>query len=444
MKVLVIGDDGRAHTLVWKLFNSPLADEVIGTPGNGGVSQLVPCVHLDLHDHAEVGRWAFAEQIDLIIPATSQITHSGLVDELRSLHIHVCAPPHTAAYLEQSRCAAKAFLLRHQLPTPLGQPFDNLPTAEKYLAAQPLPIVLKADHPDAGGGIYDDRYSALTALRELFETQVVGGRNNGVLIEAYVPGVRLSLSSLTDGQTTRPFLPTRIYHRLWDGDDAPVAPAMGAHTGTSAYARKLTKYLHRHLLLPLVHALAQESISYCGILGIDCLITEHGPSIISICTSMHDMEAQVVLPRLDDDLLPFLQATATGTLDQTPPLQWRDEASVAIALVAEGYPHHFPIGSPIDGLADLDDGILVFHHETTNPFGLRYTQTVQRESSLATFIMGEKPDHAPMSTTGGHVLSVVALGATLAGARGRALINADRIRFAGRFYREDIGQREFT
>lgn len=320
--------------------------------------------------------------------------------------------------------------------------------AEKYLAAQPMPVVLKADHPEAGDGIYEDRYTALSALRDLFEAQPVEGSNDGVVIEAFLPGVRVSISAVTDGQTARSLLTTRIYDRLKEGDDGPAAPAMGAHTGNSTYAQKLTDYLHRNLLAPIVAALARDTLPYVGIIGIDCIITDRGPHITTLRCSLRDMEAQVVLPRLQNDLMPIIQAVLAGKLDQIPPFQWRDEATIGIALVAEGYPHHFPMGNPITGLADVDGGVMVFHHETDNPFGLRYTPAALRSSSTPLPLSGlitaaSRPDIQTITTTGGHVLTVVSMGATLVGARGRALINADRIQFAGRYYREDIGQHEF-
>jgi phosphoribosylamine--glycine ligase len=444
LNVLVLGDDGRTHALVWKLFNSPLASEVLCAPGNGGIAQLVPQVDMQSEDVSELAQWAFSEHIDIIVPASSKPLRDGLADELLTLSIGGCGPPRSSARLEQSRCYAKEFLLRHRLPTAPGKTFDNLSMAEKYLAAQTLPVVLKADHPDAGDGIFQDRYTALAALRDFFEARPVEGSNEGVVIESFLPGVRVSLSAFTDGQTVRSLLTTRIYDRLKDGDAGPAAPAMGAHTSNSTYAQKLTNYLHHHLLVPLVQSLARDALPYWGILGIDCIVTERGPRITALRCSLRDMEAQVVLPRMEDDLLAIVQALITHRLEEVPPLRWRDEASVGITLVAEGYPHHFPMGSPITGLNDVDEGVMLFHHETENPFGLKYTPAALRNSlnPLSNLMMGGRVSTS-MTTSGGHVLTVVALGVTLSGARGRAIINADRIQFAGRFYREDIGQHEF-
>jgi phosphoribosylamine--glycine ligase len=443
MKVLVLGSDGRAHALVWKLFADSNA-EVLVAPGNGGAVLLAPQVDLDLNNTVEISRWAFNEQIDLIVPADSASLWAGLVDEVVSMHIGVSGASQRSTRIEWSRAYAKELLLRHRLPTPRGRSFESLPNAEKYLAAHPLPVVLKADHPAGGGGIYHDRYAALEALRQLFVNRPIEGSSHGVVIEEYLPGVRVCFTALTDGSHAIPFLPVRIYDGLSAAPDAPAAPNIGAIASNSTYTQRLATYLHTHLMQPLVQALKSEGLPYWGFLGIDCIITEQGPRITSLRCSLRDMEAQVVLPRLEDDLLPIIQATVAHRLDQLAPLRWRDEASVGVAVVAQGYPHHYPLGAQVEGLSDIDEGVLVFHHETHNPHGLRYMPSSAGSTMMFGFGRGGLTGGiGGITVTGGHVVTVVARGATLTGARGRALLNAEKIRFAGRTFREDIGLHEF-
>jgi phosphoribosylamine--glycine ligase len=442
MKILVLGGDGRAHALVWKLFNSAAAD-VLVAPGNGGASQLAPVVDLDPADAAEVARWAFAEGVDLIVPADSGPLVAGLVDEVVSMHVGVCGPAQRATRLERSRCFARAFLERHGLPLARGRALADLATAEKYLAAQPLPALVRADSPAGGEGVYADRYAALEALRAIFADRPAGGEGVGAVVEEHLPGITVSCSALTDGTTALPLPPARLYDRLGPEPDSPLAPGMGAVCGNSTYARKLGAYLHAHVVQPIVAALAQDGIPYWGILGVDCVITEQGPRVTGMRCSLRDMEAQAVLPRLESDLAPLIEAAITRRLDRVAPPVWRDEASVALGLVAQGYPHHFPTGGLLQGLADLDEGVLIFHDETTNPGGLRYTPRASRGLGLAGLLAGAGVNTAGIAATGGHVAAVVALGATLAGARGRALLNAERVRFPGRWYREDVGAHEF-
>jgi len=450
MKILLLGNDGRAHALTWKLFNSPLVDELIGAPGNGGSSALVPTADIDVGDAAAIARWAFDEGIDIIVPAGSQPLHAGLVDEAISLQIGVCGPSQRSTVLERSRCQAKEFMLRHNLPTAPGRAFTDRATAEKYLATQPLPVMVKADHSGAGEGIYTDRYAALEALHELFTTHTADGGNPGVVVETALQGARVVLSAFTDGRTAVPLLPVRLYDRVDENDGGAAAYGVGAHTSNSTFARKLTAYLHDKLVMPVVAGLMQDQLPFWGILGIDCIITDQGPRLTALRTGMHEGEAQVVLPRLEDDLLPWIQAMIAQRLHDQPAPQWSPTASVGIGLFARGYPHHFPIGGAISGVEMLDEGVLTFHSGTENSAGLRYIPRLSRGSAssllggLALPLFGGGiSSGGALHTTGGLVMTVVAMGATLAGARGRALINAERITFEGRTFRGDIGAKEF-
>lgn len=438
MKILVLGGDGRAHALVWKLFSSAAAD-VLVAPGNGGTAALAPAAELDLADAAGVARWAFAEGVDLIVPADSGPLAAGLVDEVIAMHIGVCGPAGRSTQIERSRCFARAFLERHGLPLARGRACADLATAEKYLAAMPLPVLLKADTPAGGDGVFAERYAALEALRAMFADGAAG-----VVIEEHLPGTIVSISAITDGATALPLPPVRLYDRLGPAPDSPLAPGMGAVTGNSAYAHKLGAYLQAHILQPIVAALARESLPYWGILGVDCVVTEQGPRVTGLRCSLRDMEAQAVLPRLESDLAGLIEAALARRLDRVPPPVWRDEASVAIGLVAQGYPHHFPVGGLVQGLNDLDEGVLLFHDQTTSAAGLRYTPADRQGANPLAALLSAGTTAAPgVTVAGGHVAAVVARGATLAGARGRALLNAERISFPGRTYREDVGAHEF-
>jgi phosphoribosylamine---glycine ligase len=442
MKVLVLGGDGRAHTLVWKLFNSSVVTELVCAPGNGGTGQLAPTTDLDLADAATVARWSFDEGVDIIVPADSRSLHAGLVDEVVSFHIGVCGPSERSTALERSRCRAKEFMLRHSLPTAPGRAFSDLATAEKYLATQPLPVMIKADHPAAGEAIYHERYAALEGLRDLFTARPVEGNNDGVVIESFLAGPRVALSAFTDGRTAVPLLPTRLYDHVEENDGGPLATGMGAHTSNSLFARKLGEYLHEKFIVPTVTALAQDDLPYWGVLGVDCIITAQGPRLTTLRSSMREGEAQVVLPRLEDDLMPWMQAMIARRLHELPVPRWAATPSVGIGLVARGYPHHFAVGGAIQGVAELDAGVLVFHSSTENPSNLHYTPRVGGLSRGAPMPLA-RVSGGVARTTGGHVMTIVATGATLAGARARALVNAERITFDGRIFRGDIGAKEF-
>lgn len=454
MKILLLGNDGRAHTLAWKLVNSPRVPEVICAPGNGGTAPFAPSVDLDVADAAGLSRWTFEEQIDLVIPASSAPLHAGLVDEVLALNIGVWGASRRAAALERSRCLAKEFMLHHGIPTAPGRAFTDLMTAERYLATLPLPVMIKTDHPSGGEEMFADRYAALEGLRRLFAARSLDG-GEGVVIEAVLQGPRVALSALSDGRTAIPLLATRLYDRVEEGDRGAQACGVGAHTSNSIFAQRLTRYLHEKFILPFVAGLEKEGLPCWGLIGVDCIITTEGPRATALRFSFREGEAQVVLPRLEDDLLPWIEAAITRRLHELPPPVWTATPSVGLGLMARGYPHFFPTGGQIWGLEEVEPGVMVFHSATTNPAAtVPYMPRALRSrgssaDALSSMIggllgMGGTPQGwSGLRTTGGLVATVVAQGIALPGARGRALVNADRVQFEGRIYRSDIGERDF-
>jgi phosphoribosylamine--glycine ligase len=448
MNVLVLGNDGRAHALIWKLMNSGRLGEVVCAPGNGGTAPLA--LHADLieTDAQHISRWCFDEQFDLIVPASSTALHAGLSDETLSLQIGVCGPPQRTVALEHSRCATKEFLLRHEIPTAPGRAFSDLATAERFLASQALPVIIKADHPSGGEQIYTDRYAALEGLRTSFAARPLD-HQGGVVIEAYLEGARVVCSAFADGRTAVGLLPVRLYDRAELSPAAPVAVGIGAHTSSTSFSRQLGEYLQRVFLQPCVDGLTRDGLPNWGILSIDCIITSAGPRATALRFAMHESEAQVVLPRLDEDLLPWLEAMFAQRLHERPPPRWSSTASVGIGLFARGYPISYPYGGVIRGLDELDEGVLAFHSATANPAAvLQYTprrgSTNLNQALGRLFGMTGAGASSDLHSTGGLVMTIVAQGATLAGARGRALVNAERIRFDGCTFREDLGAKEFA
>lgn len=454
MKILLLGDDGRAHALAWKLINSPRSPEIICAPGNGGTAPFAPSATLDMTDAATISRWTFEEQIDLVIPASGVPLHAGLVDEVLSLQVGVWGAARRAAALERSRCLAKEFMLRHGLPTATGRAFTDLAIAERYLATLPLPVMIKTDHPSGGEEIFDDRYAALEGLRRLFAARSLDG-GEGVVVEAALRGPRVALSAFTDGRTSVPLLAVRLYDRVDEGDRGAQATGVGAHTSNSTFARQLARYLHEKFIMPAVAGLEQDGLPCWGILGVDCIITTDGPRATALRCTFREGEAQVVLPRLEDDLLPWVEATIARRLHELPPPAWTITPSVGLGLMARGYPTFFPTGGQVHGLDEIEPGVMVFHSATTNPAATvpyasrasagRSGGTTALNSMLGGLLgMGGTSQWAGgLRTTGGLALTVVAQGVSLPSARARALINADRVKFEACTYRADIGERDF-
>ncbi len=449
MKLLLLGDDARAHTLVARLIESARAPEVVCAPGNGGTAPLAATLALDVTDPVLIARVCFEEFFDLVIPADSRPLRHGLADEALGLQVGVCGAAQRTTTIEYSRCALRAFVERHEIAAPAGRAFADLDTAERYLAGQRLPVVIKPDSPDSGEERFDDRYSAIEALRNIFAAQKLDG-GAGVVIEEPIDGPVVALTAFADGIITVPMLATRRYDRVADGDTGAYAVGVGAHTGSSALARELTRYLHTQFIQPIAAALAADDLPCWGMLGVDCVITATGPRLTAIRFSLSPAEAETVLIRLEDDLLLWLEATHSRRLSLLPPPRWSETPSVTIGLMARGYPGFFPYGGPVSGLTELDEGVRVTHNATIHPAAtFSYTTRAPQGSALAAMIGGLMGmgtgggANGPLRTTGGLPLRLTVQAGTLAGARGRALLNAERIQFEGRTFRSDIGMKEF-
>ncbi|WP_110513400.1 phosphoribosylamine--glycine ligase [Herpetosiphon llansteffanensis] len=452
MKVLVLGNSGAAHAYVWKLFNSQRIDSLATVPGNGGTSLLVPNAE-PFENMTELAKWAYDEHFQVIVPAEGSYLSNGLADAALMYKIPVCGPPKQSAVLERSRLWLKEFLNRHQIPTSTGRALGDLATAERYVASQPMPIVLWGDYPSEYDGAYTDRAEALAALAGIFALPPRAGHYRGVVIEQPALGPTVALSALTDGTTLIPMQAVRIYDRLDDNDQGWAAEGMGAHTTPSGILKQIGDYLSASILEPIRAALLRDKLPWWGILGVDCAITSRGPQVLRIRTTLSDPEAQVLLPLLEDDLFPLLVAANNRSLLNVPALRWRPEASVGVTMVASGYPHSFSTDMAIDGIAELEPGVVAFQNETANPNGLRYVSEEMHmpekrsllsgvSSALSDAMLVRSMGGNHLSSKAGRIVTVTAQAATLADAHTKAYQNLKRLRIASATYRNDIGLRE--
>lgn len=452
MKVLVLGKNGAAHAYVWKLFNSQRIDSLATMPGNGGTSLLVPNAEHIEHIN-ELVKWAYDEHFQVIIPAEGSYLGAGLTDAAAAYKIPVCGPPKQSAVLERSRLWLKEFLNRHQIPTSTGRALGDLATAERYLASQPMPLVLWGDYPSEYDGAYTDRAEALAALAGIFALPPREGHYRGVVIEQPALGPTVALSAITDGTTLIPMQAVRIYDRLEDNDQGWAAEGMGAHTEPGGILKQLGGYLSAAILEPIRAALLRDKMPWWGILGVDCAITASGPQVLRIRTTLSDPEAQVLLPLLEDDLFPFLVAANNRSLLNVPALRWRYEASVGVTMVASGYPHSFSTGMAIDGITELEPGVVAFQNETANPNGLRYVSDEMHmpekrgllsgvSSALSDAILVRSMGPTRLSSQAGRIVTVTAQASSLTAAHEKAYSNLKRLRISSAVYRHDIGLRE--
>jgi len=417
MKVLVVGQGGREHALCWALAQSPHVERVYCAPGNGGIAEVATCVPIKETDLAALARFAQDEGIGLTVVGPEAPLAAGIVDFFRARGLPIFGPTRAAAQVESSKAFAKRIMQQHGIPTADYAVFDDYGAALAYVREKGAPIVVKADGLAAGKGVTVARTvaEAQEALRRAMREGAFGAAGSRVVIEECLEGEELSLMAFVDGETVRPMVPAQDHKPVFDGDRGPNTGGMGAYSPVPQMDPAVIAAAEARILRPMAAALAREGCPFTGVLYAGLMVTADGPKVIEFNARFGDPETQVVLPRLKTDLLEVLLAVVEERLEEVA-LEWRDEAALCVVLASGGYPHGYEVGKAISGLERVDPDVLVFH-------------------------AGTKRDGEALVTSGGRVLGVTALGATLAEAQQKAYANAARIRFEGMHYRTDIGNR---
>ena len=341
---------------------------------------------------------------------------AGLADRLAVEGVAVFGPTQAAAEIESSKVFAKELMARHGIPTAPFATFDDIDAARAHIEAQPASLVVKADGLAAGKGVIVTRTKAeaLEALETIMSRRAFGSAGERVVIEQRLSGREVSAHAFTDGKTVA-HMPFACDHKpVFDGDQGPNTGGMGAYSPPGWLDGSTANTIQREITEAAVRAMMAEGRPYRGVLYPGLMIGDDGPQVIEFNCRFGDPETQVLLPRLESDLLDVLWAVANNRLHEIE-LRWSDEACVAVVLASGGYPDAYETGFPIDGLAEIDPDVLVFQAGT------------------------RRRDDGTLVTAGGRVLTVAAAGATLAEAREKAYRNVERIRFQGRHYRRDIG-----
>ena len=418
MRVLIVGGGAREHALVWRALQSPLVEHVFCAPGNAGTGMIarnVPIAATDI-----VGLLAFAREngVDLTIVGPESPLIAGLADDFRAHGMVVFGPSGKAARLEGSKAWTKDLLHKYGIPCARSANFSSAKEAKEYVLSQPLPIVVKADGEALGKGVTIARTheEAVAAIARLMEERVFGAAGDTVVIEECLSGPEVSVLAFTDGRTVVPMAPACDYKRAYDGDEGPNTGGMGSYSPTSYVDAALLERIRETILEPTVRALAAEGSPYQGVLYAGLMLTSEGPKVLEFNARFGDPEAQVILPRLKSDLVRIALAVAEERLAELK-VEWDERAAVGVVLASGGYPGEITKGHAICGLDELDEGILPFHGGTT--------------------LVGGK-----VVTAGGRVLTIVAMGSSLAEARERVYANVRRVRFDGMQYRKDIAARE--
>ncbi len=419
MKVLVVGSGGREHALCWKLKQSPELTELFCAPGNPGIARLAACLPKGADEIHALADFAQEAKIDLTIVGPELPLTLGIVDEFRSRGLSIFGPTMAAAEVEGSKAFTKKFLDRHGIPTAEFRLARDRPEAERAVAEFGIPVVLKVDGLAAGKGVVvaTDRAEVDAALTSFFDERRFGAAADVVIVERCLIGEEVSLLALSDGEHLLPFATARDYKRLLDGDEGPNTGGMGAHSPSGVLdGRRAAEVLER-VMRPTIDGLADEGRRFTGVLYAGIMLTDDGPKVLEFNARMGDPEAQALLLRLEDDLLPVLAAGADGDFGVSR-LHFRKAASAVVVLASAGYPERPAKGEPIHGLeaAEAREGVVVFHAGTAAVDG-------------------------QIVAAGGRVLNVGSVGPDLPTAL-RAVYDAiGEIDWPSKRFRSDIGRR---
>lgn len=416
MRLLLLGGGAREHALGWKLTQSPLLSSLISLPGNPGLAELGPLVEgVPATAPGAVAALAKAEGIDLVIVGPEAPLAAGVVDALAETGVPAFGPGRKAARLEASKSFAKEIMRRAGIPTAGAQVFTEPASALDHLERHPGPYVVKADGLAAGKGVLvtDHREQAAAWVHRCFGGGF-GAAGETVLIEEFLNGPELSIFALCDGEEAVPLAPARDYKRLGDGDAGPNTGGMGCYSPVQDLSEEVVAETMQRVIAPALAQLAAEGTPYIGFLYAGLVLTAAGPKVLEFNCRLGDPETQVILPRLEDDLLELILAGLEGGLGGRRP-RWSGEAAVDVVLAADGYPDHPRKGDVISGIdqAIAVPGVHLFH-----------AGTARRNGKLV--------------TAGGRVLNVVGTGASLAEARAGAYRAASRINWSGKQFRGDI------
>ena len=416
MKILVIGSGGREHALVWKLKQSSAADRIFCAPGNAGTGESAENVAIPATDLAQLRDFAKQNKIDLTVVGPDDPLAMGIVDLFNADKLRVFGPTKSAARLESSKIFAKELMRAQNVPTAQAQTFSDSKEALDYCEQLRFPVVIKADGLALGKGVITvpDLVEAKATINAMMNEARFGEAGRRIVIEEFLRGTECSLHALVDGKNYRLLEAARDHKRACDGDQGPNTGGMGAFSPANNWNPQLQSEFEDTILRRLLKGLREEGITYRGLLYPGLMITEDGPRVLEFNCRFGDPETQTLLPRMKSDLLTLLDATIDGKLDRET-IEWDERASVTIVLASAGYPGKYETGKKISGLADAAklEGVQVFH-------------------------AGTKITNGEVVTSGGRVLSVTALGKTIAVARNRAYEAVSRIHFEGCHYRRDI------
>ncbi len=418
MKVLIVGSGGREHAIAMSVKKSPKVDKIYCAPGNAGIGQIAECVAIGAMEFDKIVAFAKEEQIDLTIVGMDDPLVGGLVDELEAAGIRTFGPRKNAAILEGSKAFSKDLMKKYNIPTAAYENFDDAEKALQYLETASFPIVLKADGLALGKGVLicNTLEEAKAGVKEIMEDKKFGSAGNTMVVEEFMTGREVSVLSFVDGKTIKIMSSAQDHKRAKDGDQGLNTGGMGTFSPSPFYTSEVDDFCKKYIYQATVDAMAAEGREFKGVIFFGLMLTDKGPKVLEYNARFGDPEAQVVLPRMKNDIIEVVEACIDGTLDQVD-LQFEDNAAVCVVLASDGYPVSYEKGFSIKGLEAFDnkDDYFVFH-------------------------AGTKKADDGFVTNGGRVLGVTAKGSDLKEARKKAYEATEWIDFDNKYMRHDIGK----
>ena len=418
MKVLIVGSGGREHAIATSVARSPKVDKIYCAPGNAGIGKIAECVPIGAMEFDKLAAFAKEKEIDFTIVGMDDPLVGGLVDVLEAEGIKVFGPRKNAAILEGSKAFSKDLMKKYRIPTAAYENFDNAEAALAYLETAKFPIVLKADGLALGKGVLicNTLEEAKEGVASIMLDKKFGSAGNRMVIEEFMTGREVSVLSFVDGKTIRIMTSAQDHKRAKDGDQGLNTGGMGTFSPSPFYTKEVDEFCHKYIYQATVDAMAAEGRPFKGIIFFGLMLTPDGPKVLEYNARFGDPEAQVVLPRMKNDIIEVMEACVEGTLDQVE-LEFEDNAAVCVVLASDGYPVSYEKGFVIKGLEKFEqtEGYYCFH-------------------------AGTKQTEQGIVTNGGRVLGVTAKGKDLKEARANAYAATEWVEYENKYMRHDIGK----
>lgn len=418
MNVLIVGSGGREHAIAYSVAKSKKVDKIYCAPGNGGISQIAECVDITAMEFEKLADFAEEHHIDLTIIGMDDPLVGGIVDVFEERGLRVFGPRKNAAIIEGSKSFSKDLMKKYGIPTCDYKTFHSPEEALLHLEKVSYPVVIKADGLALGKGVLicNSQKEAESGITTLMLDKQFGDAGNTVVIEDFMTGREVSVLCFCDGTHIKPMTSAQDHKRAKDGDQGLNTGGMGTFSPSPFYTDEIAKICEETIYQPTMDAMKTEGRDFIGILFVGLMLTEKGPKVLEYNARFGDPEAQVVLPRMKNDIIEVMEACINGTLDRID-LQFEEDAAVCVVLASDGYPEKYEKGKLITGLENFNgkEGYYVFH-------------------------AGTKQTDAGIVTNGGRVLGITAKGKTLKEARKNAYEATDWVSFENKYMRHDIGK----